>query len=66
MDSIKDTAIKKHIRDLEQCNTNIMNEMEKLKKENEDLKFKNEALEELIELFRIKYESEETSESLEE
>mgnify|MGYP003144544048 FL=1 len=66
MDCIKDTAIKKHIRDLEQCNTNIMNEMEKLKKENEVLKFKNEALEELIELFRIKYESEETSDLNEE
>ena len=63
---MEDTAIKKHIRDLEQCNTNIMNEMEKLKKENEVLKFKNEALEELIELFRIKYESEETSDLNEE
>ncbi len=63
---MEDTAIKKHIRDLEQCNTKIMTEMEKLKKENEVLIFKNEALEELIELFRVKYESEETSESLEE
>ncbi len=66
MDCMEDTAIKKHIRDLEQCNTKIMTEMEKLKKENEVLIFKNEALEELIELFRVKYESEETSESLEE
>ena len=63
---MEDTAIKKHIRDLEECNTKIMSEMEKLKKENEDLKFKNQALEELIELFRIKYETQETSDSLEE
>jgi len=63
---MEDTAIKKHIRDLEECNTKNMSEMEKLKKENEDLKFKNQALEELIELFHIKYENQETSDSLEE
>jgi predicted RNase H-like nuclease (RuvC/YqgF family) len=63
---MEETAIKNHIRDLEECNKKLMNEMKELKNENEVLKFKNEALEELIELFRIKYESEETSDLNEE
>jgi len=56
IEGIKDKAIIKHFRDLERINIIIIEEMKELKSQNEKLKFANEALEELLQLMRDKYE----------
>jgi len=56
IEGIKDKAIIKHFRDLERINVTIIEEMKELKSQNEKLKFANEALEELLQLMRDKYE----------